>query len=75
MQASRSNVYDHATSHMRILASNIWNIHLTKANESLHPRLVFQCVEDNLGNSIKWLKDWHETILEHKNAYNKRYCT
>ncbi len=28
--------FDHGTSHMRIVTSNIWNIHLTKPNESLH---------------------------------------
>jgi hypothetical protein len=28
--------YDHVTSHMKVLASDIWNICLTKANESLH---------------------------------------
>jgi hypothetical protein len=28
---------EHATSHMRILACNIRNIHLTKANAVLHP--------------------------------------
>jgi hypothetical protein len=28
--------YDHVTSHMKVLPLNIWNICLTKANESLH---------------------------------------
>jgi hypothetical protein len=32
---------------------------------------VFQHVEDGLGNLIKQLKDWHETMLEHKNAHKK----
>jgi len=31
-------VCEHATSHMRVLASNIRNIHLTKANAVSHPR-------------------------------------
>jgi hypothetical protein len=30
-------------------------------------------MEDGLGNLIKQLKDWHETMLEHKNAHKKCY--
>jgi hypothetical protein len=45
---------EHATSHMRVLACNI---HLTKANTVLHPRMVLHYVEDGLGNSVKRLKD------------------
>jgi len=48
---------EHATSHMRILACNICNICLTKANAISHPRLVLHHIEDGLGNSVKWLKD------------------
>jgi hypothetical protein len=48
---------EHATSHMRILACNIRNIHLTKVNEFLHPRLMLHYVEDGLGNNVKWFKD------------------
>jgi hypothetical protein len=48
---------EHATSHMRILACNIRNIRLTKANAILHPGLVLHRVEDGLGNSVKRLKD------------------
>jgi hypothetical protein len=49
-------VFEHATSHMKVLACNICNIRLTKANVVLHPRLVLHYVEDGLGNSVKWLK-------------------
>lgn len=63
---------NHATSHMRLVALNIWNICLTKVNESLHLGMVFQLVEDGIGNLVKWLKDWHETMFEDKNACNKR---
>ncbi len=59
---------EHATSHMRILACNIQNIHLTKANAVLHPRLVLHRVEDGLGNSVKQFKDWHETMPNHINV-------
>jgi len=62
---------EHATSHMRVLACNIHNIRLTKANAISHPRLVLHRVEDGLGNSVKWLKDWHETMLNHTNVHIK----
>jgi len=62
---------EHATSHMRILACNIRNICLTKANVVLHPRLVLHRIEDGLGNSVKWLKDWHEIMLNHTNVHTK----
>jgi hypothetical protein len=48
---------EHATSHMRVLACNIHNIRLTKANAISHSGLVLRHVEDGLGNSVKWLKD------------------
>jgi hypothetical protein len=63
---------EHATSHMRILACNIRNIYLTKANVISHPGLMLCHVEDGLGNSVKWLKDWHETMLNHTNVRTKR---
>jgi len=63
---------EHATSHMRILACNIRNIHLTKANATSHPGLVLHRVEDGLGNSVKRFKDWHETMFNHTNVCTKR---
>jgi len=48
---------EHATSHMRVLACDIRNIHLTKANAISHLGLVLHRVEDRLGNSVKRLKD------------------
>jgi hypothetical protein len=62
---------EHATSHMKILACNICNIHLTKANVVLHLGLVLHYVEDGLGNGIKQFKDWHETMLNHTNVHIK----
>jgi hypothetical protein len=56
---------EHATSHMRVLACNIC---LTKANAILHLGLVLHCVEEGLGNSAKWFKDWHETMFNHTNV-------
>jgi hypothetical protein len=35
---------DHAISIMKVVALEIKNIHLTKANESLHPRMLLHCV-------------------------------
>jgi hypothetical protein len=63
---------EHATSHMRVLACSIHNIRLTKANAISHPRLVLHCVEDGLRNSVKQLKDWHETMLNHTNVHTER---
>jgi hypothetical protein len=42
---------------MRVLACNIHNIRLIKANVVLHPGLVLHCVEDGSGNNVKRLKD------------------
>ncbi len=63
---------EHATSHMRVLTCNIRNIHLTKANAILHLGLVLQHIEDGLGNNVKQLKDWHETMYNHTNVCNKQ---
>jgi hypothetical protein len=65
-------VCEHATSHTRVLACNICKIRLTKANAVLHPRLVLHRVEDGLGNSVKQLKDWHETMINHTNVCTKQ---
>jgi hypothetical protein len=59
---------EHATSHMNVLACNIRNIHLTKANAISHPGLVLHRVKNGLGNSVKRLKDWHETMFNHTNV-------
>jgi hypothetical protein len=42
-------LHEHATSHMRVLACNICNICLTKANAILHIGLVLHCIKDGLG--------------------------
>jgi hypothetical protein len=63
---------EHATPHMRVLTCNICNIRLTKANAISHLGLVLHHVEDGLGNSVKRLKDWHETMLSHTNVHSKR---
>jgi hypothetical protein len=47
---------EHATSHMRVLACNICNICLTKANAILHLGLLLHHVENGLGNSVKGSK-------------------
>jgi hypothetical protein len=63
---------EHATSHMRVLASNIRNIRFTKANAVLHLGLMLHSVEDRLGNNVKQLKNWHETMFNHTNVRTKR---
>ncbi len=63
---------DHATSIMKVVASKIQNIHLTKVNESLHLGTLLHHVDDGLGYSIHRLKDWHEIMLTHTNVHKKR---
>ncbi len=63
---------EHATSHMKVLACNICNVRLKKANAVLHLGLVLHRLEDGLGNSVKWLKDWHETMFNHTNVHTKQ---
>ncbi len=62
---------EHATSHMKVLACNIHNIRLTKANAVSHQGLVLHHVENGLGNNVKRLKDWHETMFNHTNVQIK----
>ncbi len=62
---------EHATSHMRALAYNIRNICLTKMSVILHLGLVLHCREDGLGNNVKQLKYWHETMFNHTNVRTK----
>jgi hypothetical protein len=62
---------EHATSHMRVLAFCIRNMCLTKVNVVLHLGLVLHHVEDRLGNGVKRLKDWHETMFNHTNICTK----
>jgi hypothetical protein len=54
---------DYATWHLQIVASNIWNLHVTHANESMHSSVVFSWMED---------KYWHETMLKQANSHSKR---
>jgi hypothetical protein len=36
------------------------------------PRLVLHHVKNGLGNSVKRLKDWHETMFNHTNVHIKQ---
>jgi hypothetical protein len=63
---------DHTTSLLRVIATDVWGIHLSKVNEVMHPGMVFHCVNDGLGNSLHQMKDWHGTMLEHGNIRKKR---
>jgi hypothetical protein len=42
---------NHITSLLGIIATNVQGIHLSKANEVMHPNMVFHCVNYGLGNS------------------------
>ncbi len=63
---------DHATSLLKVVALDIQNIWLTQANESLHPRMVFHCVNDGISNSINRMKDWHESMLKNIDIPRKK---
>jgi hypothetical protein len=43
---------DHTTSLLRVIATNVRDIHLSKANEVVHLGMVFHCVSDGLSNSV-----------------------
>ncbi len=63
---------DHTTSLLRVIATDVRGICLSKVNEVIHPDMVFHCVNDGLGNSVHQMKDWHEMMLEHGNIRKKR---
>jgi hypothetical protein len=63
---------NHATSLLQGIGSNIHHLHLVQVNKSMHLRMVFRWVDDGFGNSINWMKDWHETMMEHLDTRKKR---
>jgi hypothetical protein len=63
---------DHTTSLLCVIAIDVWGIHLSKVNEVMHLGMVFHCINDELGNSVHRMKDWHETMLKHGNIGKKR---
>jgi len=63
---------NHTTSLLRVIAADVWGIRLSKANKIMHPDMVFHYVNDGLGNLVQWMKDWHETMLEHGNIRKKK---
>jgi len=65
---------DHTTSLLRVTATDVQGIRLSKVNELMHPGMVFHCVNDGLGNSVHRMKDWHETMLKHGNIRKKKVC-
>ncbi len=50
---------------MRVVALEIWNIRITKVNESLNLGMLLPRVNDGLGYLVHRLKDWHKTLLTH----------
>ncbi len=50
---------DHTTSLLRVIATGVRSIHLSKVNEVMCPSMVFHCVNDGLGNLVHQMKDWH----------------
>jgi hypothetical protein len=63
---------NHATSHFRGVESNIHHLHLAWINGSMHPWMIFCWVDDGFGNSINWMKDWHEKMMEHLDTHKKK---
>ncbi len=63
---------NHANSFLIIVISNNWNIQLRKTNESLQSILRLYHVDDDLGNSMCNLKDWHETMLSYNFVRKKK---
>jgi hypothetical protein len=56
---------NHVTSLFKLL-------HVTRVNESMHPRMVFNWVEDCLGNLVNRLKDWHQIMLKNVDSCNEK---
>jgi hypothetical protein len=65
-------LYDHATSLLQGVGSNIHHLHLVHVNDSMHPGMVFCQVDDGFENSINWMKDWHKTMMEHLHIHKKK---
>jgi hypothetical protein len=63
---------DHGTSLVQGVGSNIHHLHLAQVNESIHAGMVFRRVDKGFKNSINWMKDWHETMMEHLDTRKKR---
>jgi hypothetical protein len=61
----------HANSLLIVVASDILNIRLAKANESLHLGLRLHRVDDGVKIYVHRLKDWHETMFSHTFARKK----
>jgi hypothetical protein len=57
---------------LHVIVIDVRGIHLSKANEVMHPTMVFHCVNDGLGNLMHQMKDWHEMMLEHGNIHKKQ---
>jgi hypothetical protein len=62
---------DHTTSLSHVIATDVQGICLSKVNEFMHPDMVFHCINDGLGNSMHWMKDWHGTMSKHGNICKK----
>jgi hypothetical protein len=57
MKEGEVQLINHTTSLLRVIATDVRGIHLSKVNEVMHPDMVFHCVNDGLGNSVHWMKD------------------
>jgi len=44
---------DHTTSLLHVIAIDVSSIRLSKVNEVMHLDMVFHCINDGLGNSVR----------------------
>ncbi len=62
-------LYNHATSLLQGVGSNIHHLCFAWVNEYMHPRMVFHWVDDGFKNSINRMKNWHKTRMEHLDTH------
>ncbi len=72
VKESGVQLIDHTTSLLRVIATNVRGIRLSKVNEVMHPGMVFHYINDGFDNSVHRMKDWHEIMLEHGNIRKKK---
>jgi hypothetical protein len=57
---------------LRVIATNVQGVRLSKANEIMYLGMVFHCVNDGLNNLVHQMKDWNEMMFQHGIIHKKR---
>jgi hypothetical protein len=68
-KGSNTKFCDHGTSFLCGVASNIWPIHLTRVNKSMHPIMVFHWMDDGFKNAMNHWKISMKTMMEHLDTH------